>query len=165
METRDDNSTSFLYLFRDKKLTQYQTYLIIICILSSGRAVPHLEPLVSYTFLTPLHPWWWWGALGGPPDPGLVTPGPGGMLKNPPFMIWRQRALTCRAALPTTIGMSLRRSHTHTHTTHTQDTHTLSLSLSLTHTLAQHSHGDMRPARPSHGKWSHFSTLYLPSEL
>lgn len=52
-------------------------------------------------------------------------------LKNPPSMIWRQRALTCRAALPTySIGMRLLHRHKNAHT------------LTHTHTLM----GDMRPA-------------------
>lgn len=52
-------------------------------------------------------------------------------LKNPPSMIWRQCALTCRAALPTySIGMRLLHRHKNAHT------------LTHIHTLM----GDMRPA-------------------
>lgn len=67
-------------------------------------------------------------------------------LKNPPCMIWRQRALTCRAALPTySIGM---RSCTDTKT-HTR---------SRTHTLM----GDMRPADAATVSGDTFlTTLYL----
>lgn len=49
--------------------------------------------------------------------------------------------MTCRAALPTySIGMPVQHTRAHTSSQH-----------------AQRSHGDMRPADASHGKWSHFS--------
>lgn len=64
-------------------------------------------------------------------------------LKNPPSMIWRQCALTCRAALPTySIGMRLLHRHKNAHT--------------LTHTHT-HTHGGHAASRRSHGKWRHFS--------
>lgn len=74
------------------------------------------------------------GPHRGPRTP-VCAPLEAGCSRRISLMIWRQHALTCRAALPTySIGMRLQR------------THTLARTHARTHAGAQHSHGDMRPA-------------------